>query len=419
MGNRVTLLVGNREFGPWTDLEIVRDLTDISGSFSLTYYDEVRADRAIRAGLRRWRAQAPALVQLTCGQKAQVKIDGETVLVGWVDDVDLDWGPDRLGAVVRGRDVTGDLVDCAATVDGPAEFRRITLAEVARRICAPFGIPVKSDIGEGRTFEKFSIDVAETAMSAIEKATRQAGVLLTSDGIGNLVLTKSGTRRAPEPLRLPGNVHDARVRYSWRQRFSRTIYKSQQGNSGGTPALDHTAPPLQGRLNPQPAAPAAAAAQVVRTGIATDPEVTRYRPRVRLVRTESAGASAQEQADWLMRVARGESERLTYVVPDWRGGPGSIVRNPSDPRGGGRLWRPNELVAVVDPYAGIDRDMLIAAVTYRYDAQGSRTEIRVVGPEAFDRIQEDARRQRRQRSVQDNVQPQRPPQASPPLGRPQ
>lgn len=419
MTSRVTLEVAGRVFGPWTDLEIVRDLTDISGSFSLTYYDEVRADRALRAGERRWRAQAPALVQLAPGQKASVKIDGELVLLGWIDDVDLDWAPDRINAVVRGRDVTGDLVDSAATVDGPAEFTKITLLELCRRVCAPFGIPVKSDIGDGRVFEKFSIDVAETAMSAMEKATRQAAVLLTSDGIGNLVLTKSGTRRAPEPLRLPGNVHDARVRYSWRQRFSRYIYKSQQSNSGGTPALGHAATPLIGGLNPAPAAPAVAAAQVVRTGIATDPEVTRYRPRVRLVRTESAGASAQEQADWLMRVARGESERLTYVVPDWRGGPGSIVRNPSDPRGGGRLWRPNELVAVVDPYAGIDRDMLIAAVTYRYDAQGSRTEIRVVGPEAFDRIQEDARRQRRQRSVQDNVQPQRPAQASPLLGRPQ
>lgn len=401
--SRVTLEVAGRVFGPWTELEIVRDLTEISGSFSLSFHDEVRADRALRAGLRRWRAQAPALVQLTPGQKARVKIDGQLVLVGWIDDVDLDWAADRLGAVVRGRDVTGDLVDCAATVDGPAEFRRITLRELCARICAPFGIGVKSDIGEGRTFERFSIDVAETAMGAMEKATRQAAVLLTSDGIGNLVLTKSGTGRAPEPLRIPGNIHDARVKYSWRQRFSHYVYKAQATAGGGTPALDHQAAPLAGALNPAPAAPGAAAAQVVRTGRAQDREVTRWRPRVRLVRTESAGASAQEQADWLMRVARGQSEGLTYVVPDFRGGAGSIVRNPSDPRGGGKLWRPNELVAVVDPYAGINRDMLIAAVTWRYDAQGSRTEIRVVGPEAFDRIQEDARRQRRERSVEDNV----------------
>jgi hypothetical protein len=62
--------------------------------------------------------------------------------------------------------------------------------------------------------------------------------------------------------------------------------------------------------------------------------------------------------------------------------------------------------------------MLIAGIIWRYDDRGTRTEIRVVGPEAFDRIQEDARRQRRQRSVQDTVQPQRA-QATPLLGAPQ
>ena len=412
---RITLEVAGRIFEPWTEVEIIRDLTEISGSFRLSYYDQARADRALRGGQAQWRRQAQGMVALIAGQQARIRIDGELVLVGWIDDVELDWTPDRLGAVVRGRDRTGDLVDSAATVDGPAEFRAITLAEIARRICAPFGIGVKTDIGEGRTFERFSIDVAETAMGAIEKATRQAAVLVTSDGIGNLVLTRSGTGRAPEPLRIPGNITEARIRTSWRQRFSHYVYKSQAAPSGGAAALDHQAAPLAGALNPAPAAPGQAA-QVVRTGRARDFEVTRWRPRVRLVRTESAGATAAEQADWLMRVARGQSEGLTYIVPDWRAGPGANPRNPGD-RGGGRLWRPNQLVAVSDPYAGISRDMLISAVTFLFDAQGSRTEIRVVGPEAFDRVQEDARRQRRERSVQDS-RPRADSGASPLLGRP-
>lgn len=398
---RVVLKVAGRQFLPWTEVEITRDLTEISGSFRLTYHPAVEAERGLRAGQRLPRRQEEQLLELKAGQEARIEIDGELVLWGWIDDVDRDVGADRINAVVRGRDKTGDLVDCAATVDGPAEFRAITLAEIARRICAPFGIGVKSDIGEGRSFEKFSIDVAETAMSAIEKATRQAGVLLTSDGIGNLVLTRSGTGRAPEALRLPGNIQDARIRDSWRARFSDYVYKSQLSHAGGAAALDHAANPLAGGLNPAPPTPGEAR-DVVRTGRARDAEVTRWRPRVRLVRTESAGASATEQADWMMRVARGQSEGRTYIVTDWRAGPGAAVRNPAD-RGGGTLWRPNQLAAVVDRFAGIDRDLLIQGVTFLYDGQGSRTELRMVGPEAFDRIQEDARRQRRQRSVADNA----------------
>lgn len=387
---RVSLKVGGRVFGPWTEVEIVRDLSDISGSFRLSYYDEARAGRALRPN-----TSAVGLMELKPGQEARVEIDGELVLLGWIDDVDLEWGPDRLSASVVGRDRTGDLVDCAATVDGPAEYTAITLEELVRRIAAPFGIPVRSEVGPGRRFERFSIDVAETAMAAMEKATRQAAVLLTSDGVGGLVLTKSGVRRAPEALRLPGNVSLGRAKFSWRQRYSDYIYKAQGGTGGGTARLDHTANPLTG-IPAAPANPAATATAraVLRSGRARDAEVTRYRPRVRLVRTESQGSSAQEQADWLMRVARGESEGLTYEWPaDWRAG--ASQGRP------GRLWRPNELAAVVDPYAGVDRDMLISAVTYRYDSQGTRTEIRVVGPEAFDRIREDARRRIVTRAVED------------------
>lgn len=391
---RVTLTVGGRVFGPWTEVEIVRDLSDIAGSFRLSYYDAARAARALRPAER-----PEGLMELKTGQEARVEIDGELVLLGWIDEVDLEWGPDHLNAVVTGRDRTGDLVDCAATVDGPAEYRGITLLEIARRIAAPFGIAVRSEVGAGRLFDRFSVDVAETAMSAIEKATRQAAVLLTSDGVGGLVLTKSGVRRAPHPLRLPGNVAVGRAKFNWRARFSDYIYKSQQEGAGhsrtGGPAQDHTATPLTA-IPPAPAAAAGEARGIIRTGRARDPEVTRYRPRVRLVRSEGGGATAEAQADWMMRTARGQSEGLTYDVPDWRAGPVGAG-------GQQRLWRPNELVAVVDPYAGIDRDMLIAAVTYRFDARGSRTELRVVGPEAFDRIQEDARRRIVRRAVDDSA----------------
>ena len=87
--------------------------------------------------------------------------------------------------------------------------------------------------------------------------------------------------------------------------------------------------------------------------------------------------SVQTQAEWWVRVLRGESTWLAYTVLDWRGPNGS-------------LWRPNQKVRVRDPYAGIDGDMLIRKVTYRLrdgdDGGGAVTEIEVVGLTAFDRI---------------------------------
>jgi prophage tail gpP-like protein len=121
------------------------------------------------------------------------------------------------------------------------------------------------------------------------------------------------------------------------------------------------------------------AAGIQMTGHAVDPEVTRWRPSVRMVRTQSGSSTQQQQAEWAVRVARGESTGLRYSVLDWRAN--------------GTLWRPNTTVRVLDPYAGIDDTMLIRAVSYRIGPDGPQpqtpiTDIDVVGLTAFDRIDE-------------------------------
>ena len=83
------------------------------------------------------------------------------------------------------------------------------------------------------------------------------------------------------------------------------------------------------------------------TGHARDPEITRYRPHVRLTRSQSGMSSTQEQAEWAVRVARGMAQSLTVTVLDWRAGADRV------------LWKPNQLAAVYDPYSGTDKDMLI------------------------------------------------------------
>jgi prophage tail gpP-like protein len=87
-------------------------------------------------------------------------------------------------------------------------------------------------------------------------------------------------------------------------------------------------------------------------------------------------STTQEQAEWMLRVARGQSEKLVYTVLDWRAGSNRV------------LWRPNQVAYVYDGFAERAKDMLIAGVTYLFDADGARTELRVVGVTAYDRINE-------------------------------
>lgn len=314
-------------------------------------------------------------------------IDGEPVLTGYLDEVKLSISGAELRASVAGRDRTGDLVDCAAAPDGPAEYRGLTVSEIAQRLCAPFGIAVRAEVDVGPPLPRFAIDPAETAMAALEKAARQRALLVVSDGTGGLVLTRSGARRGPAPLALPGTVMEATALLSWKGRFSETIVKGQTeraaGGRGDAPALSATASPLTPEMPAPARLPGAGErAGVVMTGRARDAAVDRHRPRVVVAKTQSGGVSVQQQAEWLMRTARAEAERLTYTVADWRAGEED------------RLWRPNELVLVDDPYAGIHGDRLVAAVRYAYGAEGHRTTLTLVGPEAFEILPEGADQRR-------------------------
>lgn len=389
LSRRVSLAIGGETFDAWTQVEIVRDLTEISGSFTLEYHDAFRARRALPA-LERIAASGPELRQ---GQAARLSIDGELVLLGWIDDVTLSVEGDAIRATILGRDRTGDLVDCAAAPDGPAEYRNLTLTEIARRICQPFGIPVRAEADVGPAFPVFSIDVAETAMAAIEKAARQRALLVVSDGVGGLLLTRGGSRRGPEDLRMPGNVLASAATLSWRERFRDYIVKGQtRGAAGGRaadPALSRATPLTPGEVAPPGRAPTRARRGIVMSGRARDTAVTRHRPTVSQAKTQSGGASVQEQAEWMMRVARAKSEEVKHTVRDWRAGKER------------RLWRTNELVLAEDRYAGLDGDMLISRVEFVYGGDtGHRSVLTLTGPAAFDVLREGSEDGNRQRGRQ-------------------
>ncbi|MBR0681906.1 Mu P family protein [Roseomonas eburnea] len=376
---RVSLTVAGQVHDLWTEVEIVRDLADISGSYTLRYHDSARASRALPA----LRGIARAIEdELAPGPEAKLAIDGETVLLGWIDEVVLEIAGDTLHATVSGRDRAGDLVDCAAAPNGPAEYRNLTLTEIAHRICAPFGIPVRAEVDVGAPFPRFSLDVSETAMSALEKAARQRAVLVVSDGVGGIVLTRGGSRRGPEPLRMPGNVQASAATLSWRDRFRDYYVKGQTERAAGgratNPALSRATELTPGPTPPAPARPATQERRgIVMTGHARDAAVTRYRPKVVQAKTQSGGVSVQEQAEWMMRVARAKAEQVKHTVLDWRAGEDRM------------LWRPNELVLVEDLYAGINGDMLIGGVTFTYgEGTAHRTVLSLVGPAAFDVLRE-------------------------------
>ena len=58
----------------------------------------------------------------------------------------------------------------------------------------------------GAPFPVLAISPHDKAMPAMEKAARQRGVLLVSDGVANLLLTTAGSTRAPDQVAFGYNV---------------------------------------------------------------------------------------------------------------------------------------------------------------------------------------------------------------------
>jgi prophage tail gpP-like protein len=374
----ISVLFDGTEFSEWTSAEVSRDMKDLSGKFNFTIRDDTRNVASLEF------ATTDAAVDIEPGATAEIYVDGQLCLVGYVDSVEPDIDHEHAEVRISGRDKTGDLVDCAAMKDGPAEFNNVKLEDAVKRVVAPYGLSVRSEVDTGEPFTRYSLDLSETAFSAVEKGTRSRRVLILSDGVGGVVITRTGSTRAPDGLTLPGNVKSSKGKKSFEKRHSETIVRGQAEKTGkerkGDAPLDATADPVSpgDRTATDGSATETERKGTVATGRAIDPEITRYRPIVHLARSKADGQSAQDEADWRMRTARGESEELTYSV--------------NNHSANGSLWRVNEITTVCDAFQKVNRDMLISNVAFREDESGRETELKVVSPEAFDTSKTGAQR---------------------------
>lgn len=369
----LTPVINGVPYLQFTSGEVSRDMKDLSGTFSFTFRDPARSLATFPY------ASPPPLFRLRPGMTAEIYVDGQLYLVGYVFEVEPNIDDSNAEVVVSGKDKAGDLVDSAAAPDGPGEFKNIKLEDAAKRIADPFGLTVRTEIDTGRPFPRYALDISETGLSAIEKGARQRHALVLSDGVGGIVVTRAGKTRAPAALTLPGNVLGSRATFTHEGRHSETIVRGQQEKAeqrrdsraaaltpAGAPAAIEDRQPGDGSATERERRGTAS------IGRAKDSEISRHRSIVHLARSQADEVSAQDEADWRMRTSRAESEEANYRVKGFGVG--------------GRLWRPNELTYVSDAFQGIERDMLVSKVTFT-EEEGDRreTELTVASPEAFDK----------------------------------
>lgn len=335
MSDQVTLTVNGTVHRGWTSVRITLGMEQIAGTFSLGQSE-------------RWSGQETPW-PIYPGDQCRLAIGDDAVITGYVDDSNPEYDKESHGIQIQGRDRTGDLVDCAA-IHKSGQWRGVTLTRICADLCKPFGIPVTALIDVGRPFPSFALQEGETAFEAMERAARMRAVLLMSDGQGGLLLTRASAESLPVALERGVNIERASGTFSHKDRFSRYIIKGQApGDDIYSKPEHHT--------------------QTMAT--ADDAAVERHRPTI-IIAEPGSGSTYKDRAVWERNVRAGRSARVTYTVSGWRHA--------------GGLWRPNRLVTLRDDWMKAPGLAMVAQVTYVLDDSGSRTELEVTRPEAFDLV---------------------------------
>lgn len=334
---RLTLKADGRAYEGWTSARVTRDLRAAAAVFEIEVTE-------------RWPGQEQPW-PLRPGQVCTIELDGETVLTGHVDIYAPSHAASAHAVRVTGRSRTADLIDCSALVPG-GQFKKYGLAAIARALAQPFGIDVTVEADAGAAFADVQVQQGESCFELIERLCRVRALLASDGARGDLVLTRAGAGSVPRAERLRrgsgGNILVGSARLSHATRYSEYRVKGQQA---GTDQIFG----------------AAAAAPSARV---SDPGVTRFRPRLVIAEAQADAAAMRERARWEAKVSAAEGTEARITVAGWR-------------QSGGALWTVNALAHVEDAWLGLDRDLLIAAVTWIADEQSSRTEMVLVPPAAL------------------------------------
>ncbi|MGN7832667.1 phage baseplate assembly protein [Pseudoxanthomonas sp. 22568] len=337
----ITLDIGGTAFGGWKSVQASTSLEDMSGQYTLGLSE-------------RWPEQSSPLV-IPEGAFARLRIDGEAIITGYVDSIDHGHDGHAHDLSVTGRDSTADLVDCSA-VHAKGEWRNARLDVIARDLVKPFNIRVIVEGDIGAPFPVWTIEPGETVFSTLERASRQRGVLLTSDGQGALVIGKPGTTKVPTALRTGDNVLSMRSRNDQGDRFSEYIVKGQM--AGTDDAYGEAAAAVRAR--------------------AADAGITRHRPLIVIDEDQGDIAGFQRRAKWEATVRAARGLTIECTVQGWKHA--------------GGVWRKNTLAQVYDEVLRIDRELLIRDVEYLLDEGGQRCQMVLTPREAYSMIEMPAKR---------------------------
>lgn len=341
----IAVRIDGQDYADYIDASVTCSLENFTRTFQISY-----SDKWIQA----FRNQFPFAEGAAC----EIVVDGEVVIDGFVDEINIDYNGTSHSMQVSGRSWNGHLVDASA-VHKSGAWKNVDLQTIANDIASPFGVEViihpeaEAEVALAFTekFRRWAIEDEETAYACIERAAKMRGLFLYSDAGRNVIVSRAGVTRTSSALVYGQNVIRANASRRYSERHSYYLVKSQMAGDETWYAEDASSKLFAKE---------------------TDEEITAYRPLILVSDGQGTKPELELRAKWERNVRAGRSRRYTYEVNGWQ-------------RTEGGLWQPNERITVEDPIFDISGEMLIASVSFKQASPGgSTTTLELAAPESFD-----------------------------------
>lgn len=344
----IVLETGGRRYDNWTSARVERSLDTISGSFEF----EAIADSVDSFPIPR-------------GQSVRVYVNNVAVMTGFVDRIGVSYSANEHRITIRGRDKTADIVD--SHIDETMEFKApITIDEVIKRVLSNLElndtkvINLVKDLEPFKKEELVSGKIGEKAFEFIDKYACKRQVVLTTDGLGNVVVTRASDKLLNVVLRNehshPFNtIKTAQVEYDDSERYNKYKFVTQANHSAEPDMTD--APTKSTNRNAE----------------YTDSEIRTSRKYVAVAEGNSKEKAVGDRAKWEANLRKAKSAKYNclhvgHSPYSWDGEP----------------YQPNSLVSVKDEFADIDDKLLIVKTIHTLSSSdGSTTELHLLTREAF------------------------------------
>ncbi len=299
------------------------------------------------------------------GESCRVIVDDEPVLTGSIEVVQGEYDTQGHMVTVRGRDLTGDLLD-SSIADMSDVVAPTSLASAVAQVISHLGLalPLTDLAGPGNynpAEDTLAPEPGVNAWQYIEQLARKRQVLITADRDGGLVIADTpGPKLANAGIRnvvgrSDNNVLSASFSYDTTGRFNSYVFDSQ--------------------LSPLAVNRAGAtgnAGIVAQSTLISDGDIRRGRQLALISEFPSSSEELERRALWEANVRRARGVTYKVVVRGFRA------------YDGGPLWPANARVDVQDDFAGIRAEMLINAVDYSYSPDsGSTTTLSMVLPNSY------------------------------------